>query len=240
MIAWLRKTISSLAPIGPHRWLDASRALARADGWVPPMSLISLFGMLLFSNGLFVKVPVMLIITWVTWLVVGLGALAIVAARSLHTCARYGALGWTRPRWWFELARLLWIVGLFSLLSVGLHAFAPANNVGRGMNVVSEWLFVFGKCCFPGFFLAATVGYGISFARRLPRRGRAFECTQYFYTLSGGIGFVTFVAMAWPPLRPWPNAALVCVVGLAGMVFLIGGVSSVIARREQFEKRINR
>lgn len=237
MFAWLRETISSLAPIGPRRWIEASRALARADGWVPPMSLVALFGMVLFSNGLFVKLPLIWIITWVTWFVVGVGALAIVAARSLRSCARYGMYGWMRPRWWFELSRLLWIVGLFCILSACLPAFAPANNIGRWLTIVLEWMFVLAIYCFPSFFLAATIGYGISFARRLPRRGRAFECTDYFYTFSGAIGVVTFVAYAWLPLRPWPNGAMLCIAGVAGIALLVGGLGSIAMRHERNERR---
>ncbi len=48
---------------------------------------------------------------------------------------------------------------------------------------------------FGGFLLAATVGYALSSIRHLPRRGKAFECVQFFYGIIGCSVLVAFVAI---------------------------------------------
>jgi hypothetical protein len=205
------------------------------------MFLFALACMLLFLNGAarLANQPWMLIATWTTWLIVGVGASSIVAGQSIKAGLRLGIVGWTRPRWWFELSRLLWIAGLFLGLTTGFALLAPANKVGRWLKGVTEVMFGCSKLCFCAFFLAATIGYALSFIGRRPRTGRAFECTHYFYVGFGGIGLITYAAIAWPPQRLWPDGVLSAISGaIAVAVFIFGG-ASLLTRSVRNEARRN-
>jgi hypothetical protein len=134
-------------------------------------------------------------VTAATIFVIGIAATMAVLLDSYRNLGRFGTIAVARPRWWFEMSRLIWIVFLFMfLLAVG------ADFAGLRLGLFKDLWVRVGSALFIAFLVLSTVGYVISAATGQSRNGRAFECTQYFYWLSCAIvGFTTLVI--WIPAR---------------------------------------
>jgi hypothetical protein len=228
------KILACLRPINPIHWPILSRSLAAGHGWMPPMLMIAALGTM---SGLNVAFGQLGLATWITWFVVGSLATWIVAARSGRNLFRFGPWGFTRPRCWFESARLLFIVTLFAALTLVLSFSLPRAGGLRLPGAARDLLYESGKWSAAGFFFAATAGYAISFVRRLPRRGQAFELVHYFYTIIGGLFLVTLAAIGWPPPAIWPAGVVTALLGVAGLSIFIGGFVTVIIRFERWDRR---
>lgn len=241
IVARIKETLAALAPINPRYWRWYSHALAQSEAWVPPFFMIVVLAVALLSHaavgwlGNWHAILAVKVLTWITWLMVGLGANGIVLAQSLAHLWRFGIWGWSRPRWWFELARFLWIAGLLSFLSFGVAVLVPPKNLGPVANHALDMLFRSSKRLVVWSFIAASVGYAASFLLRRPRRGRAFRCIHYFYTLFGGIALVSFAAIAWPPAALWPNGVVLAVEGIAGLGLFVGGCASAAIEMKKSE-----
>ncbi|HEX7448068.1 MAG TPA: hypothetical protein VF306_11015 [Pirellulales bacterium] len=244
LIAWIKQTLAPFSRVNPRYWRAYAHALARSDGWAPPMLVLAVLGFALFSGtaigrlGNWQIILSLKLLTWLAWLVVGVGANLIVIGHSLAHLWRFGVWGWSRPRWWFELARLFWIATLLAFLSFGVAVLVPPKNLGQLVNAALNGLLQGSKYLIVGSFVVATIGYAASFILRRPRRGRAFQCVHYFYTLLGGIAFITYAATAWPPAVIWPNGAVLMATGIAGIGLFAGGVVSTMlaaSRREKAE-----
>jgi hypothetical protein len=218
--------IGILRPIGPHHWAIAIRGLRRAEGWWPPMMLIAAMGTLFFIGqgfGLLGGVLAVKIFNWVaiaTWLVVGLIASLAVTIDGISNFRRLGIRGIVRPRWWFELARLTWMLFLLGALSLPLLHFSgipPLSNAGDHLFRALPAIFVI-------FMFFGTIGYLVSALSGRRPHGRAFECVEYFYWILGSVVAVTMFVVWLPAKVRWaqPLTLTACVVAasLMGIVLL--------------------
>lgn len=221
-------------PISPWHWSTTARRLARAEAWVPPMMIIAGGGLILVVSQLafLTKTPVqhfaISILAWLTWLIVGAIATFIGTFESVRNLMRYGIDGPTRPRWWFEIARLLWTGFLLGLLSLPL-----------GFLTLNILLYVIGEIVgtFALFFATASVAYLLTFRKGKPFRGRAFECVHFFYPSLGGICLLIYAASLWPPDDLLIGGTLIAVSGLLGISLLLFGFISNIIQSENHESR---
>ena len=186
---------------------------------MPPMMIIASFGVLaginaglgvLGNNGIVRGANYAAISTWYF-----VATIATMAASydSIRNITRIRT-AYHHPRIWFEISRLafnlicLLLVTIFAIAIIGIKL--PAIIDGLLLNSVGFNASV--------FVIAATLGYAISFATGWKRRGRAFECVQYFYGLSlaGAIvAIFTFVMPNWIPLLNNPLVLSISVAGAA-------------------------
>ena len=169
------------------------------------------------------------ILTWLTWMIVGVIATVMGTAQSVQNLARYGLHGITRPRWWFEAARIFWAFFLLGLLTLPLGLLSL--NV---LFVMVEIVATFGL-----FFATASVGYLLTFWQHRRFRGRAFECVNFFYTIVGGVCLVGYAASHWPPANPLIDGFLLAVTGLGGIALLLAGFISGIIQYERRQPQAN-
>jgi len=174
-------------PVDPVRWPMVIRRMRAGEGSDPPMMLIAsttvlcLAGPALQRLGLLggnVLLSAFNYVALATWLAVsGLGCCAV-AIDGVQHLRRFGFVAPARPRWWFEVSRLLWIGFVFSSTSIVLTMLllgGPPNGDAF------ERLFWMAAGLGGLFMLSATCGYAVSLTTGRTRRGRAFECTQYFW-----------------------------------------------------------
>jgi hypothetical protein len=237
MIARLRKIVPWPARTGPRFWsiwLLCCRGLAGlSDGlWaIMYVQVLSVQPGLIFS-----KEATWGRVYWLKWFIgtcaffwvilfaLSVGASVMLAGDSLRACSRLGRRGWTRPRWWFELSRLLCIVLQLTLALFVLVLFvAIKTDVGPWMKSAYYPLLAPLVCIGLGFVSTATVGYAVSFVRRLPRRGNAFKITHFYYTMYGTAACGYFIFLRWPPGLYWLDGLLLLLAGMI-IVFLVIGL----------------
>lgn len=186
---------------------------------MPPMLMIAAMFLLLFANQGFgllggnVVVKVFNFASLVTWIIVGGIASLAAIADAVRNLIRFGITGVTRPRLWFELSRLTFITLLFVALSIPLVHVAG----GAGLRQIRDALPVVASLLLAAFIAFSSVGYLLSIATGKTRRGRAFECVQYFFVLQL-VSFTLAFPLAWLPDRvAWFNGAVVgwCIAGVA-------------------------
>ena len=223
-----------IRPIDPRQWPLVIRRLRRADGWMPPMMLIAtMMSLLLIGHGFGllggnIALKVFNYVALATWLVVGAVSSFAVTIDGLDNLRRYGAFGVSRPRWWFELARLNWMCLLFAGLSIPLIHFAG----GAQLRAIADFLFRAIAPLFMTFMAFSTGGYLVSASTKRRRRGRAFECVQYFYWMFGVTGAVTAFAIWIPVQAGWaqPMTAIACLIAASLMGIL---VLTIVDRRKR-------
>lgn len=199
------------------------------------MMMIAALGVIVPLNvciGWLGNVPLMKtfnLLTWIAWFIVGGAATLVVALQSIRNLFRLGLQAMIRHRWWFELARLLWIACLFSTISMAVSLFAIVGDFGFLLLEVMAISFV-------GFMIAASMGYALSFASGKPRHGRAFECVHYFYCILGSIGLLVTAIVTWPEGQfDWSTAIASVVLAVAGIVLMTYSFISTIIRGEKTE-----
>ncbi len=239
---FLDHLLGFIRPIDPREWPLLIRRLRAADGWMPPMLLIATMMTLSFVGqgiGLLggnVAIKVYNYVASATWLVVGVISALAVTLDGVNNLRRLGLSGVTRPRWWFELSRLMWMLLLYFALTIWLILV-----VGEPRFIpVGDLLFHATRIFAIAFFVASTLGYSISWITKRRRRGRAFECVQYFYCVFGGCGAVTFLAI-WIPVRArWatPLTAVACLIAASLIGALILTISHRYDRREERSREI--
>lgn len=177
--------------------------------------------------------------TFITWIIIGAIATAVVARRSVQNISRLGLQGLGRPRFWFEGARLSWITFLFaaSLLPPLIVLEVAARVPGRLVATIGEGVLFVAACSFPLFLGLASIGYVLSFFRRLPRVGRAFECVNFFYVLTVGITLLTIAAAQLPMRAFWPDGFTLSICGASGIALFLGGFASICDRYTAFERQ---
>jgi hypothetical protein len=212
--------IGILRPIGPHHWALAVRRLRRADGWLPPMLLIAAMATLFFLGqgfgplGNVLAVRVFNYAAMATWLIVGSVASAAVTIDGLRNLRHLTPGGMLRPRWWFELSRLAWMILLLAALSLPLFHF---SGIPR-LRAAGDSLFRILPTMYVAFMLFGTAGYLVSLLARRRPRGRAFECVEYFYWLFGVVAAVTMFVVRIPPQVGWAQPATIVACAVAAAV----------------------
>jgi hypothetical protein len=220
-----------IRPIDPRQWPLVIRRLRMADGWMPPMMLIAtVVSLWLVGRGVGllgdnVSLKIFNYVALATWLVVGVFSSCAVTIDGLHNLRRLGPLAASRPGWWIELARLNWVFLLFVGLSAPVIHFAG----GAQLRPIADILFRSIGPFFVTFMVFSTGGYLVSVVTRRRRRGRAFECVQYFYWIFGVSAAVTASAIWIPARAGWaePMTALACVIAAS----LMGALGLSIADR---------
>ena len=227
-----------LSPVSPYRWWIYARRINQGYSWGPPMFLFASFGMALTIHVGIGAVaganvlPAMQLLTWLSWLVVGSISTGMVVTSSMRNLSRFMLSGIGRPNWWFQWARISWILFLYATISC-----AGSKLLGRNhpaFTSVGGVLLIAAAYFFLSFFAVASMGFLISFVRKIPRCGRAYDCVHYFYTIIGGMVLMSISIVWWPPAKIWPNGTLVVAIGLAGLILLAGGFISTVLRHEKF------
>lgn len=224
-----------IRPINPRQWPLVIRRLRTADGWTPPMMLIATMMLLWFIGhgvGLLggnVALKLFNYVALATWLVVGILSSLAVTIDGVNNLRRFGASGFSRPRWWFELARLNWMFLLFAAMSMPLIHFAG----GAQLRLIADLLFRAIAPLFITFMAFSTGGYLVSALTTRRRRGRAFECVQYFYWMFGVIAAVTAFAIWIPVQAGWaqPMIVIACLIAGSLMGILVLTISDGWKRR---------
>ena len=239
-IARIVEILSTLRPIAPWQWPEASRRLASGQGWMPPMLMIAALGSAWGMHGMWQLILgpgqawLMQGATWVTWFVVGLIATCAIARRGAVQLWRFGIWGPTRPRWWFEASRLACIVTLLdAIVLVGTLSFqnlrGPIADVGQAAYVI------LGPAAIV-WVVTATTGYALAWVRWLPLRGKAFDCVHYFYVTFGSLTILTIGVVHWPEQGPFWHQAAAGALAVVGLVVFIAGFISIIIRFERWER----
>lgn len=231
-----------IRPIDPRQWPLVIRRLRTAEGWVPPMMLIATMMVLLLIGQGFgvlggnVGLKVFNYVALATWLVVGVLSSLAVTIDGLNNLRRFGASGISRPRYWFELSRLNWMFLLFAALSTPLILFIG----GAQLRPIADLLFRAIAPLFITFMAFSTGGYLVSALTKRRRRGRAFECVQYFYWMFGVTGTVTAFAIWIPVHAGWaqPMTAIACLIAASLMGVLVITIADRCKRRATRSREI--
>jgi hypothetical protein len=198
---------------------------------MPPMMLIAAMMMLFLLGqgfgllGGILPARVFNYVAIATWLVVSLVASLAVTIDGVNNIRRLGFAGIFRPRWWFEISRLTWMFLLLAALST-----TAIHFVGTPwLCTVGDFLFRAIPAVYIAFMVFSTGGYLVSGITRRRRRGRAFECMQYFYWLFGVISAVVFLVVWLPARTGWaqPMTVVTCVIAAS----IIGILVLTVARR---------
>jgi len=197
---FFQQLLGIFLPIDPRRWPTGIQRMRTCEGWGPPMFLIATTGTLIFvgrgigllgGNG---AVKLFNYLALATWLVAGtLGCLAV-TLDGMNNLRRLGPWAVSRPRWWFELSRLTWMLFLFVALSAILLLAVGGPQLCGKFNSIWSVL----PALLLLFMVTDTAGYSVSAVTRHRRRGRAFECVQYFYMF--GLASAVIMPALWIPL----------------------------------------
>lgn len=231
-MSWLfQHLLGVLRPIAPHHWRGAILAMARSEGWVPPMMIIAGAVVLLLAVipgfGLFGAHPAVQVFNYLalaTWFLIATTATVIVLWQALRNVRRFGTFASGRPRWWFELSRITWIIALFSTLSLPLLHFGAAGRLAR----VERALFFCVPVFFGMFLSMGALGYTTAMVTGRPKRGRAFECVDYFYlqSIAGSVACAILFALLLGGMKR-PATIMVCVSAVA----ILGSLALKIRER---------
>lgn len=230
-----------LTPLSPTYWWPAARMLAKGNlGWEPPMLLWAILGVVLPLNFGFGRgVPWLEhfnLITWATWSIVALLAMAVTIGQAAYAIVRLGLEGVLRPRCWFELGRVSCVLATICFVTGMFLAIALNQQQRQLVAHVFPILAVVTKIAVPGFFIGAAMGYLLSFVRRKPRVGRAFGCVQFFLTISGPLLPIFYAIEKWPAAGNWQACIVPGIIGSAGIGWMLFGLVSVLVRCQRIEQ----
>jgi hypothetical protein len=238
-----RIALALISPVSPRNWESHARRLMHSDGWAPSMGLIAIGGIVLpLTLAIGPRFNVAWIqqmgrLTWATWAIVCVLAMVMGVARSVSTLLRYGPFGIARPRWWFELARICWTVGMLEVAAL-FSGMLLRNPMQPLFGMIFGFFLMTLPALFATFFVSATVGYGLSFFQGRRRIGRAYECVHYFYSLIVPIAVLSGAIVLWPPQGGWQQMILPGLLGIMGVVWLGLGMISIVRLSEAKKRRI--
>jgi hypothetical protein len=227
-----------IRPINPFDWPAHVRRLRTSEGWVPPMMVLAALGVLAGMNwgfGLLGQNGVVRFFNYLslaTWFVVASLATCAVLVDSVRNIARYGFVPLSRPRWWFEVSRTTWIIALVVGLTLPMAHLAAVPLAMR----FADTVFAIVPIAIGMFFVSATLGFAISALTGRPRRGRAYECVQYFYVVFGATFGITAFAIWLPNVAPAVNGPLTvaaCVVTASLLGIFVLKLSERMKRRSR-------
>ncbi len=232
------------SPVWPHQWLKFARGLVSNIGWMPTMFLWSIFGLVVSVNfGMGRQQNIQWLErfnfwTWITWSIVAVLAIFMTSVRSARTLGRFGLLGPTRPRWWFEIASVAWSVTTISFIGIMLGLFLNSQQRQAFSDVFTPLMAVL-LVSLPAFFTAATIGYAVSFVGGRRRAGKAYDCVHYFYSIVGSVAVTAYAASLVPPRPDLRSIGLPTVIGTIGVLWLGFAFISIICRYEGWERKQN-
>jgi hypothetical protein len=205
------------APMNLIRTVIANRRAS--PGWAMPMVWFSWFGVMMpvmFGLNGWLQNIVMAFAGLLTLWITGFVGTVAMGYESVRNIRRFGLTAIGRPRFFFELSR--------ATLAVALLLWAPSLTFAFLLpNINMPNVSVFDKRILVGvlvavFFLMADCGYLTSFLTVRRRKGRAHECTSWFFCMFGGLATVMFgyTAIPDPPRELWPaiQGILICCIGV--------------------------
>jgi hypothetical protein len=175
-------------------------------------------------------------LTWLTWFAIGLIATCTIARRGVTHLWQLGFWGLTRPRWWFEAARLALLLSLFDVFIL-LFAISVVPNGARGRlaDTTTIAYFSLGPLVV-SWVVAASVGYVLAWLRWRAPRGKAFDCVHYFYVISVGIWLATSGVLMFEAQGPWLVQVFAVGIGGIGVLLLVFGFISIVKRWEKHDR----
>jgi hypothetical protein len=238
---WIAAVLAFFSPVLPWHWWSFARRLSTTHGWMPSMMLWAILGVVLslnFGIGRQQNIPWLERLNWMgllTWAIVATLAMLLTINQSFTTIWRLGSFGFWRPRWWFELARTSWNVATIAVVGLLLGVFMN-NQQRQFLEPLFSALFTTSRIMAPSFFLFATMGYLLSFILRLSRRGRAYDCVHYFYSICGSLGIITYATILCPP-NPAAHVMIGCgILGAIGITWFVLGFISIVRRLDTWER----
>lgn len=182
------------------------------------------------------------VLSWTGWTLLwvsGLAGTVAIGLDSARNLARFATVGLARPRFYFELARLQLALIFLLVVPAVTPAFFPPNLNLPELPVPGFLRFrVLVEALVVTFCLSAMLGYLVSFGTRRMRRGRAYECTSFFFCIFGGLALVAYgyLAIGNPPqgLSAWLLGAG---AGGLGLVLLTAGLLSEMGRAKRVGSR---
>jgi hypothetical protein len=226
-------------PVMPWNWWGYASALASSGaGWMASLMFLCI--------AFLIAIPTMggqengwwLPVNWfalTTWLVVAVLAVAIMTCRSVLAIRRYGFKAPSRARWWFELATMTWNIATLSLTGVLLCG-PLADRIPPFFDPFLNAIFSVARVAFVIWFALATMGYLVSLVSRQQHRGRAFECTHYFYCLIVPLMLITWGGVIWPNEGGVREVLIPASIVAIGIVLGTLGFISCVRRWERLEK----
>jgi hypothetical protein len=164
----------------------------------------------------------------VTLILVGTGICGYSMARSVRNAWRFGLLGWTRPRWWFELGSIVWMVAVLNV-SFLLFAGAVPGNLRVWLNPFGDAALGLLRFAFAAGIVLPTVGYAFSLLYRRKPSGRAHACVSFFF------GLTVFIAIGYAvvPQGGFVEGVALAFLALAGVAALLAVAITVRERLKQ-------
>ena len=190
------------------------------------MMLIAALGVVGFGGGFLggPTVATAVLYAWaLCWAVVSSVAATFSLSDSLRNLSRFRLRGYTRPRFWFEVARSACILGAILALASFLFAIVgvPDSALSADLLLPAIIFFIF------AFFVASTVGYLQLLVSRHRALGRATQCVGFFYPFClAGITITAFVYLTRGLLTD-PLIALVALVAIC----LVGALALTLINR---------
>lgn len=161
-------------------WMPIARYVRCSAGWQPPMLLVAAMGVAAFCRGFIGNsiIATSCLYVWAAcWGTAFLLSSSLALADSTSNLVRFRLRGWTRSRFWFEIARSSCILGVMaSLLTllIGVAGLPFTTFVG---DLLVRTIIP----CFVTFCVASTLGYFTMVVARRPVLGRARQCVDFFY-----------------------------------------------------------
>lgn len=153
------------------------------------------------------------------WIPIAMISILLTTFRTVSVLGRMGGFGLQRPRWWFEIARSCWNSSIVCVTGVLLLILLP-----RQVMAVFDPAFAavrsFGIALLLSSLGFATGGDVVSFATGRCRRGRAYDCVRYFYTLVGPMFLVGFAPELCPTNFLFPGDMGQTLVMILGFVLM--------------------
>lgn len=152
------------------------------------MSIIAILGTVAFGSGIVraSAVATSILYLWAaSWAVVFSIASFLALVDSMRNVIRYRLRGYKRSRYWFEIARSLFILGVMFAIPTSIIGMAGLLSA----TVIGDVLLLAILSLLSASGIAAVLGYAVQAVTRRKVLGRAKQCVDFF-ALPSIAGFV--------------------------------------------------
>ena len=212
------------AALDPRLWGAMACSVRASEGWRPSMNLVAVMGVVGFG-GAFVRssfVATACLYAWAAcWAAVFSIASTLALTDSLRNLVRFRLRGYTRPRFWFEIARSSCILGaLFALVAFPTCVCGLPDSMSIGVLLLNAI-----ACFITVFFIASTFGYILTLITGRRVTGRAIQCVAFFFPFC--LAMITIGAFLYSssrlfddPLWGLATLAAICVAGAIALTLM--------------------